>query len=89
MCSWLQMHPSWKHRLWTDDQNDRLIKSRYKYLYPLYRSLSSIQQADIARYAILHRFVAEILVVGFVVTCHETCTFSLIAGTAVYMLIWI
>lgn len=88
MCSWLQMHATWKHRLWTDDQNDRLIKTKYKKLYPLYRSLSNIQQADIARYAILHRLVASIFAVVFVVSGNNSSAFLLTAGTVVYMLIW-
>jgi mannosyltransferase OCH1-like enzyme len=53
--SWLAAHPGWEHRFWTDDDLDRLVRTRAPGLYPLWRAYPwDIQRVDSARYLMLH-----------------------------------
>jgi mannosyltransferase OCH1-like enzyme len=53
--SWLAAHPGWEHRLWTDEDLDRLVRTRAPRFYPLWRSYPwHIQRVDSARYLMLH-----------------------------------
>lgn len=55
--SWLDAHPDWEHRFWTDDDLERLVRRRAPDLYPLWRDYpDQIQRVDAARYLILHEF---------------------------------
>ena len=53
--SWLDAHPDWEHRFWTDADLERLVRTRAPRLYPLWRRYPwHIQRVDAARYLILH-----------------------------------
>ena len=53
--SWLAAHPGWEHRFWTDEDLDRLVRSRAPGFYPLWRAYPwDIQRVDSARYLMLH-----------------------------------
>lgn len=52
--SWLDAHPRWTHRFWTDDDLERLVRGRAPDLYPSWREYpDQIQRVDAARYVIL------------------------------------
>jgi mannosyltransferase OCH1-like enzyme len=53
--SWLAAHPGWEHRFWTDEDLDRLVRTRAPGFYPLWRAYPwDIQRVDSARYLMLH-----------------------------------
>lgn len=56
--SWNKFHPQALHVLWTDEDNDQLIKMHYPEFVELYTSalLTKVQRADIARVVYLHRY---------------------------------
>ena len=52
-----QLHPEWDYRLWTDDDDLRLVEERYPHALDRYRSLPrDIMRYDFARYLYLHAF---------------------------------
>jgi mannosyltransferase OCH1-like enzyme len=54
---WKTMHSSWEYRLWTDDDNLKLITINYPHLLTLYNSFDNgVKRADVARYCILHTY---------------------------------
>ncbi len=54
---WKELHPQWEYRLWTDDDNQRLVEQHYSWLLPVYLNYPlAIQRADMARVLYLHRF---------------------------------
>lgn len=54
--SWRRHHPDWSYRLWTDDDNRRLIHNHYPWFASTYDGYDEpIMRADAARYFILHR----------------------------------
>jgi len=55
--SWKRLHPEWEYRLWTDADNDALVRDEFPELLPLYHSLPrAIHRADLARILFLARF---------------------------------
>jgi len=55
--SWDKYHPDALHVLWTDDDNDELIRLYYPHYYQTYKTLALvIQQCDFARLLYLHRY---------------------------------
>jgi mannosyltransferase OCH1-like enzyme len=55
--SWLENHPDWQYRLWTDQANRQLISDYYPEFLSVYDAyLLPIQCADAIRYFILHHF---------------------------------
>ena len=48
-------HSDWEYILWSDD-NDKLIKEEYYFIWDNYKKVKGIQKADIARYCILHKY---------------------------------
>jgi mannosyltransferase OCH1-like enzyme len=57
VASWKANHPDWEYRLWTDDDNRRLIAEHYSWFLPTYDSYPKpIQRADAVRYFILHKY---------------------------------
>jgi hypothetical protein len=56
--SWSQKHGDALHVLWTDEDNDRLVKEHYQDFQALYFNtlLSKVQRSDIARIMYLHRY---------------------------------
>ena len=55
--TWLQHHPSWEYRLWTDDDNRVFLKKHYAWFLPIYDSYSEkIMQVDAVRYFLLYHF---------------------------------
>ena len=55
--SWKRLNPNWEYRLWTDDDNDALVRDEFPSLLPLYQSLPrAIHRADFARLLYLWRF---------------------------------
>ncbi len=54
---WRELHPDFEYRLWTDEQNDALVRSEFPELHALYRSFPrEIYRADMARCLYLLRF---------------------------------
>lgn len=55
--SFVEQHPSWEYKLWTDDDNQRLIETEYPWFLPFYNSYPHhIQRVDAARYFILYHY---------------------------------
>jgi len=55
--SWLAHNPGWEHRLWSDDDNDEFIRTRYPAFHPTFRAYrTGIERADAVRYFLLHAF---------------------------------
>jgi len=55
--AWKKYHPEWEIRFWTDDDNRKLIESKYKWFLPTYDSYEyGIQRADAIRYFILYTY---------------------------------
>lgn len=55
--SWRRHNPGWEYRLWTDADNDALVRDEFPELLWLYRSLPrAIHCADFARVLYLQRF---------------------------------
>ncbi|CAH6421245.1 DXD sugar-binding motif protein [uncultured virus] len=54
---WKRLHPLWRHCLWTDEDNRRLVERRYAWFLPIYDGYEhNICRVDAARYFILHRY---------------------------------
>jgi mannosyltransferase OCH1-like enzyme len=54
---WRALHPEFEYRLWTDEQNDALVRVDYPEFYRFYRSFSrEIYRADMVRCLYLLRF---------------------------------
>ncbi|MBL9081547.1 MAG: hypothetical protein JNK76_07060 [Planctomycetales bacterium] len=57
VASWKTNHPDWEYRLWTDDDNRRLIADDYPWFLATYdRYPKPIQRADAVRYFMLHKY---------------------------------
>jgi len=55
--SWKDTHPDWEYKLWTDDDNRRLIKEKYEWFLPTYDNYEfNIQRADAIRCFILYEY---------------------------------
>lgn len=55
--SWKHFHPDWEYRLWTDEDNRRLISEHYPDFLPVYDNYpADINRADAARYFILYHY---------------------------------
>jgi len=55
--SWLDAHPQWAYRLWTDADNRRLIEERYPWFLATYDGFPrDIQRVDAAKYFVMHAF---------------------------------
>ena len=55
--SWEEYHPDALHVLWTDEDNDELIRLYYPHYYRTYKTfVLVIQQCDFARLLYLHRY---------------------------------
>jgi mannosyltransferase OCH1-like enzyme len=51
------MNPCWQFKLWTDDDNQHLVKTHYPHLFETYQNYPhNIQRVDVARYMILHTY---------------------------------
>jgi len=54
---WIQMHPQWQYRFWTDEDNLNLVKQYYPWFLPVYNSFpKNIMRADSARYLYMHKY---------------------------------
>ncbi|MEM6795357.1 MAG: glycosyltransferase [Acidobacteriota bacterium] len=50
-----RMHPDFEYRLWTDEDNERLIAERYPWFLETYRGYSHpVERADAARYFVIY-----------------------------------
>lgn len=55
--AWKKYHPDWEIRFWTDEDNRKLIESKYNWFLPIYDSYEyGIQRADAIRYFILYTY---------------------------------
>ena len=55
--SWCHCFPRWRHFLWTDADNERLVQFHYSWFYAKYRSFDkNIFRIDSVRYLYLHRY---------------------------------
>lgn len=53
--SWKENFPDWEYRMWTDEDLDELIKTKYSWFYPTYTGYpKNINRFDAARYFILY-----------------------------------
>ena len=49
--TWCDQYTDWRYHLWTDEENDRFVNTKFPWFYPTYRQLSpSILRADSVRY---------------------------------------
>lgn len=49
--TWCEQYTDWYYRLWTDDENDLFVQTRFPWFYPTYRKLSpAILKVDSVRY---------------------------------------
>ena len=54
---WKKLHPTWKYRLWTDKDLEKLIAADYTWFLKTYRELKyNIQKVDVARTFVLHKY---------------------------------
>ena len=54
--TWIDYHPGWKYRLWSDEENRQFIKDYFPFFLSTYdRYPYNIQRADAIRYFILYR----------------------------------
>ena len=54
--SWLDHHPGWTHRLWTDQDLRALVKEHYRWFLSVYDAYDEpIKKVDAARYFIMHQ----------------------------------
>lgn len=55
--SWIENHPGWEYRLWTDEDIDRLARENFPELLELFRSYKyQIQRVDAVRYMFLNLY---------------------------------
>ena len=55
--AWKKYNPDWEIRFWTDDDNRKLIETKYKWFLHTYDSYEyGIQRADAIRYFILYTY---------------------------------
>jgi len=55
--SWKRNFPDWEYRMWTDEDLDQFIKTKYAWFYPTYISYpKNIMRIDAARYFILYEY---------------------------------
>lgn len=55
--SWIDHHPNWEYKFWTDKDNLTLISDQYPWLLSTYESFPySIQRVDVARILYLHAY---------------------------------
>ncbi len=49
--TWCEQYTDWRYHLWTDDENDLFVKTKFPWFYPTFKQLSpAILQADSVRY---------------------------------------
>ncbi|TPX34705.1 hypothetical protein SmJEL517_g02673 [Synchytrium microbalum] len=52
-----RLHPMWEYRLWTDEDNDRIVHEHYVWFLPTYKSFKKpILKVDSVRYMYMHRY---------------------------------
>ena len=55
--TWLDTHPGWEHRLWTDDDNRAFLQKHYAWFLPVYDGYAkTIMRVDAIRYFFLYHF---------------------------------
>jgi mannosyltransferase OCH1-like enzyme len=53
--SWMKKNPDFQYKLWTDEDNDNLIKNHYPQYYDLYQSFDQkILKVDFSRFCMMH-----------------------------------
>jgi len=53
----LENHPNWNYTLWTDEDNERLIREKYPWFLPTYRSFEkNIMRVDSVRYFYMYEY---------------------------------
>lgn len=54
---WEEKMPDWEILLWTDDENESLVKNHFPWFYDTYKSLEfKIQKVDAIRYCYLYKY---------------------------------
>lgn len=55
--TWIDNHPDWLHKLWTDKDNRRFVKQYYPWYLNTFDALKlDIHRIDAVRYMYLHKF---------------------------------
>lgn len=55
--TWKTNFPDWEYRMWTDEDLDEFIKTKYPWFYPTYTGYpKNINRIDAARYFILYEY---------------------------------
>jgi mannosyltransferase OCH1-like enzyme len=55
--SWKSMHPGWEYRLWTDADNEELVRTHYPEFLEFFVNLDvGIKRADFSRFLYMHQF---------------------------------
>lgn len=55
--SWKKWNPDWEYRLWTDEDNERLVRDHYRAYHDGYSRIKhGVVKSDIARALYMHRY---------------------------------
>jgi mannosyltransferase OCH1-like enzyme len=55
--SWKRNFPNWEYKMWTDEDLDEFMKTKYSWFYPIYIAYPrNIMRFDSARYFILYEY---------------------------------
>ncbi|WP_051666125.1 glycosyltransferase family 32 protein [Pedobacter sp. R20-19] len=81
--TWINHHPDWSYKLWTDVDNRELVKEYYPDFLSLYDNYeNNIQRADVIRYMILYKFGGIYVDLDF--ECFENLTATLAGKLCVF-----
>lgn len=55
--SWKENHPDYEYKLWTDEDNDNLVRTDFPEFYEMYKGFNHfMMRVDFARYCILYKY---------------------------------
>ncbi|KAJ2992387.1 hypothetical protein HDV02_003088 [Globomyces sp. JEL0801] len=55
--TWIDSHPDWEYKLWTDADNDKLCETEFPWFWERYQSFpKNINRADVARYMYMYKY---------------------------------
>lgn len=55
--SWKDKHPDYEYKLWTDEDNDNLVRTDFPEFYEMYKGFGHfMMRVDFARYCILYKY---------------------------------
>jgi mannosyltransferase OCH1-like enzyme len=55
--TWCDQYTNWRYHLWTDEENDLFVKTKFPWFYPTFQQLSpAILRADSVRYLYMYYY---------------------------------